>query len=354
MNDDQLRRLLSDAVSDIEPEDRIEQLRASVHPSPKVVPMSRPRSWYAGAGIVATAAVIGVIAYLTSVVGDKSTTIGPAGTGGTSLPTVIATDTAAPQASRHTGKPPFATLGVYFLGQGPHGDVLYRQGTPVASDAERLDGAVASLMTDPFDPDYRMGWTPGWLLSSELRHGVIDVDLGNAPAKRPAHMSARTAYEVVQSAVYTLQAAAGTHASVQFLRSGRPAASVLGVPTGQPVEPGAVSDVLSRMNIATPPVDGMLDDAGRLVVTGTSNGPQGTVVIRLVRRTGTGEKTVLTRQTTASGTGDPERLYPWRIVLSTSSLTPGRYTIVASNVGASAPGQGGGHVASDTRQITLR
>ena len=35
----------------------------SVRPSPRVVPMSRPRSWYAAAGIVATAAVIGVVAY---------------------------------------------------------------------------------------------------------------------------------------------------------------------------------------------------------------------------------------------------------------------------------------------------
>ena len=33
-DDDQLRRLLSDAVSDVEPEDRLEELRASVPPEP--------------------------------------------------------------------------------------------------------------------------------------------------------------------------------------------------------------------------------------------------------------------------------------------------------------------------------
>ena len=40
-----LRRLLSDAVSDIEPRDRLAEIRASVHPDPQVVPMSRPRPW---------------------------------------------------------------------------------------------------------------------------------------------------------------------------------------------------------------------------------------------------------------------------------------------------------------------
>ena len=62
-DDDQLRRLLSDAVSEVEPENRLDELRASVHPRPKVVPMSRSRSWYAATGILATAAVIGVIAF---------------------------------------------------------------------------------------------------------------------------------------------------------------------------------------------------------------------------------------------------------------------------------------------------
>ena len=37
-DDDQLRRLLPDAVSDVEPDDRIEELRASVRPRPPVVP----------------------------------------------------------------------------------------------------------------------------------------------------------------------------------------------------------------------------------------------------------------------------------------------------------------------------
>src|SRR5205814_520952 len=94
---DRLRQLLSDAVTDIEPADRLDQLRASVHPSPKVVPMTRSRSWYAAAGIVATAAVIGIVAYVTSMAGHRSDHVGAATDGGTGLPsaTATATDTSA-------------------------------------------------------------------------------------------------------------------------------------------------------------------------------------------------------------------------------------------------------------------
>src|SRR5262245_14632465 len=100
MSDDNgMRQLLSDAVADVDPSDRLAEIRASVRPDPKVVPMSHHgRSWrYAMAGIVATAAVIGVVAYLTSVAGDDPTELGPASEGdsGPTHPTTItATDTA--------------------------------------------------------------------------------------------------------------------------------------------------------------------------------------------------------------------------------------------------------------------
>jgi hypothetical protein len=347
MSDDQLRRLLSEAVSDIEPRDRIDELRASVHPSPHVVPMSRPRSWYAATGIVATAAVIGVIAYLTSVVGDKATDLGPATGGGTALPSVIATDTAAPQASQDPSKPRFRP--VYYLGHSPRGAVLYRQGTPFATALTPLQAAISGLAARPYDPDYRSAWSPGWLVSAELSDGVIRVELGSAPMSRPARMSARTAYEVVQSAVYTLQAATHSHAKVLFLRSGNVAPMVLGVPTDQPVGPGRASDVLSRMTITEPAVDGRRIPTGRMVVKGTDSQPLGTLVLRLVRTTSSGEKTVRTKVGMSSASSDANGLYRWRVVLDTSTLPPGQYTVVARNDGRGAHGSD-----TDTRVVVLR
>jgi hypothetical protein len=348
MNDDErLRRLVSDAVSDIEPEDRIAQIRSSVRPDPTVVPMSRSRSWYAAAGIVATAAVIGVVAYLTSVAGNDPSVVGPAGDPGTGLPhdaTATATDSAAPQPST-SPEPRFRSLTVFYLGHGPRGDVLYRQAIPVSPDMVPLDAAVSGLATDPFDSDYRPAWSRGWLVSATLEGGVIRVDLGSVPARRPAAMSARTAYETVQSAVYTFQAATHSHAPVRFTRSGKAVPTVLGVPTGRPVTAGRVTDVLSLMNITSPALDGLHQRRGRLVVTGLNNGFEATVALELKR----GDQVLLRKAGMATGwTGD--RLYPWRLVLDTSSLPSGRYTLVASNDDPS----GRGRPAQDTRVVYLK
>ncbi|HEX3931277.1 MAG TPA: hypothetical protein VHW64_11250 [Nocardioides sp.] len=343
-DDDRLRRLLSDAVCDIEPADRIDQLRASVHPSPRVVPMARSRSWYAATGIVATAAVIGVIAYLTSVVGDKSPGIGPAGNGGTALPTMTASDPAGPG---DTSRPKLVDLPIYYLGHSPRGDVLYRQDTPVSAGLEPLRAAVTRLMATPFDHDYRLGWSPGWLTSAELSDGVIRVDLGRAPLARPASMSARMAYVVVQSAVYTLRAASHSGADVLFVRGGLPVASVLGVPTGHPVAPGGAADLLSRIDISRPAVDGMHPRGTRLVLTGTDAAPLDRVVVRLVRSGGAGsDKTLRTQTALSAGAPDASGRYRWRVVVDIAGVSPGSYTVVARN--------GGHHVDTDTRVVVLR
>jgi hypothetical protein len=347
MNDDQLRRLLSDAVSDIEPEDRLDRLRASVHPRPKVVPMARSRSWYAAGGIVATAAVIGVIAYLTSVVGDKSTNLGPAGDGGTALPTTVATDTAAPQPGS-SASPSLVNLPVYYLGHSPRGTVLFRQNTPVSSGTSRLATAVARLMADPYDPDYRLGWSPGWLVSASLAgDGLVRVELGDVPEQRPARMSPRTAYEVVQSAVYTLRAATRADVKVQFLRSGSPVASVLGVPALRPVGPGHVGDVLARVDLTQPAVDGRRTSEGRLVVAGTVQTALDKVVVHLVRRAGAHGRPARATSVLAGPVPDSSGRYRWHVVLDTTRLPAGQYTVVART------GHGTG-ADTDTRVVVVR
>jgi hypothetical protein len=341
MNDDRLRRLLSDAVSDIEPEDRIEELRARVHPSPKVVPMARPRSWYAAAGIVTTAAVIGVIAYLTSTLGNHATGLGPAD-GGTTLPsaTTAVDPSGVPSSGSH-----LENQAVYYLGHGPRGMVLYRETTPVAPGLAPLQAAVSALMTAPYDPDYRLGWSPGWLESAQLRDGVVQVELGPVPSRRPSEMSRRTAYEVVQSAVYTLQAATRSPTSVQFLRSGDVARSVLGVRTDRLVAAGRPGDVLSHVGLTRPAVDDEHSRQGRLVVAGTCEESLGTIVVRLVRTGHSGEHAVLRQSVLAGGAADANHRFRWRAVFDTSSLR-GSYTIVARNAGP--------HGDTDTRVVIVR
>ena len=139
MNDDErLRRLLSDAVSEIEPRDRLAEIRASVHPDPQVVPMSRPRPWlYALSGAVASAAVIGVIAYTTNALSgpdDSGSVLGAGGEQSTSPATTsTATDTEATPSSPSTATSPPVTTGaqayaVYYVGANGAGKpVLYRE-----------------------------------------------------------------------------------------------------------------------------------------------------------------------------------------------------------------------------------
>jgi hypothetical protein len=341
----QLRRLLSDAVSEIDPENRLDELRASVHPRPKVVPMSRSRSWYAATGILATAAVIGVIAYVTSMSIDKNTNVGPATDPGTKLPSMTATATDTALASASPGPDTqWHAAAVYYLGNGPRGPVLYREWSARPPTTKALEYAIEGLMTDPSDPDYRTAWKAGWLRSASAGNGRIRIDLGDAPALRPRSMTAREASEAIQQVVYTVQAAAQNRDLVQFTRHGKPATSVLGVPTTQPVRQGKVLDVLSLMNI-TDPAEGVHVSRGRFVVTGVNNGYEAHVLVRLVRN----GKTYLTKPGMASGAYE-NRLFPWRVSLDTSKLVPGRYLVVASN----GDGKGDGNVDQDTRTIYLK
>jgi hypothetical protein len=347
MNDDRLRELLTDAVSDVEPEDRIEELRATVRPAPRVVRVLHTRPWYAAAAIVA--GVIGVVAYVTAVAGDDSAGPGFATHGGTSgPPTAIATDTAAPSTSPSTSP---RLLTVYYLGPGPRGDVLFRE--RVAAGQDPLQTAVAALSAEPRDPDYRTEWLAGSLLRAHLKHGNVEVELGAMRSSRPHAMSARTAEEIVQQAVYTFQAASGLRdAKVQFLRHDKPARTVLGVSTNHPLAPARATDVLSLMNI-TSPTEGQVIGRGTFVVTGLNNSPESNVEVKLVRSDPSGDTTVLTAAGAASGTGDLDRLYPWRVSIDTTALPSGSYTLVASNGQMASEGEGL-PPAIDTRMIVLR
>jgi hypothetical protein len=308
-----------------------------------VVPPLHSRPWYAAAGIVA--AVIGIIAYLTSVAGDNPTNAGPATQGGSGTPpaTATATDTAAPSPPDGTDGGRSSAVAVYYLGSGPRGTVLYREFRPAPASGTPLEQALAALMRKPADPDYRTPWRAGWLNAASTGDGVIQVDLGDAPESRPPSMTGRDASESVQQVVYTLQAALHRRDPVVFTRSGNPVATVLGVPTSLPVSQGPPLDVLSRMSI-TDPGEGHVLPRGRLVVTGVNNSFEATVVLQL-KRAG---HVYRTQPGIASGYL-AERLFPWRVVVNTSKLPPGRYTLVASTDDPS----GRNRQETDTRDIEL-
>ncbi len=351
MNDERLRRLLSDAVSEVEPDDRLDAIRASVRSDPKVVPMARSRFWTYAGGIVATAAVIGVVAFATGAVPgfDQAEEVTPAGQPSVSQTPSVAPSSASPSSATTSPNPAVGTpatrvAALYYVGEGPHGAVLFREFTPTPAATKPLDAAVQGLMTEPTDGDYRTSWSKGSLTTARLRNGVIEVNVGPAATPgRPVSLGPREARETIQQAIYTLQAAVQSRAKVQFLRHGRPAPRVFGVDTSQPLAQGSVLTTLSLVNISDP-TDGAVVPRGKLVVDGVNNSFEGTVVLELRQ----GQKVV--RKKPGIGGFGPDRLYPWKIPLDTTTLAPGDYTLVATTDDAS----GRGRVYSDSKVIHLR
>jgi hypothetical protein len=307
--------------------------------------MARHRSWYAAVGSVATAAVIGIVAYVTEVASDPGAQLGPTGR---DSPRAIATDTAAGQRRTHDGDQR-RTVTVYYLGRDGQGDDLVPQPTPVRPGTSAIATAVAALSTDPYDPDHRAGWQPGWLVSAQVSDGVVTLELGSAPASRPAHMSARTAYETVQAAIYTLQAAGRTGVPVRFVRHGRATSTVLGVSTAQPLTAARAWDVVSPVAITRPATERGRVHGRTLVVAGVATAPNGTTIrLELVRRTSGHARVVLRKSLRVEAPADADQPATWHTTFATARLAPGRYMLRASTSDFPAD-----RPATDTRVVVL-
>jgi hypothetical protein len=189
-----------------------------------------------------------------------------------------------------------------------------------------LDLAVENLEAAPLDPRLHTEWKPGWLSSAARSGGRIAVVLGDAPKARPSSMDARTASETVQQLVYTLQAVTHTHDPVRFERQGAQVRSVLGVDTTRPVGAKPLHEVMSLMNVLSQEPGDSYVGSRPYPVYGTANTADGSVTVR-VERHGAVLRTVTGR---LAGSGDPDRLYPWHVLIDVKGLAKGSYRLVAS------------------------
>jgi hypothetical protein len=242
-------------------------------------------------------------------------------------------------------EPRIRSQDAYYLGNGPHGPVLFGQKVFVFPGMPRLETAVDGLMERPDLPQYRTVWQPGWFIDATQAAGVLRIDAAGAPTGRPAGMDDATATQSIQQVVYTLQSAARSHQPVQFLRGGKPAATVLGVDTHRPVPAAPVTQARSRMNVTGPDIDGSDLSRGPTLVTGLSNTENGTVDVRLEQH----GAVVREARGRASGYGGPDRLYPWKVRVDTTGLSAGTYRIIASGPDPADPGL----VDTDSRPFHL-
>ncbi len=264
--DDDVRRLLDEAVSDVEPRDAL----ASIHARTKVSSMQGKRSWFLGAGAaaVATAATVAAV----TVLGSDSTPQRPDNAGPATAASTSPSQATSPSVTRSQSPEPtessapasLHTVPVYYVGETSRGPRLYREFHRVTT-ADPLAAAVReAVATQPGDPDYRTVWPAGTVAATSFdgvgNDGQISIELRNEGAdlrQRPAGMSADAAQMAVEQLIYTAQAATQTRAPVQFLLARQGTAdnrtdTVLGVPTSEPLAQGDAADVLAQVWIIEP------------------------------------------------------------------------------------------------------
>lgn len=314
--DEQLAALLRDAVADVEPTDRLSELRARTATS------SAARRWWpaVGGAVLATAAAITAIAVL-----------------GNDSPTAVDPGPAAPVDTR--------AQAVYYIGDTLDGPRLYREFQQV--EGESLTAALDLLTSVPRDPDYRSAWAPGQLQQATRDLDTIVVGVDPSVVERPPGMSEDEAQAAVQQVVYTMQAAERDLFAVRFRTDGAEyLATVLGVPVDEQPLRAPVLDTLSRVNLSDPSEGQVVQDT--LAVRGVANSNEANVHWILERE---GEF-VTEGAFTALGYMEP-RLFPFSGEIDVSSLDPGTYTLIVETDDPSGGTEGGTPVFTDTRTFVI-
>ena len=331
--DDDIRRALHDAVSDVQPYGSLDDIRSRTD---KVVPMKR---WFLPTIAVAAvmAAVVGGAFWL---VNDDDPGTGASGDPTSSAPstTPSGTGSTAPDGVTERAVP------AYFVGATAHGTKLYRefQRQQVCGDTECLLKAavVTSLNGRPDDPDYRTLWPDGTTVGAVSFDGdTIVVDLAAGVHDRPSGMSSADAELAIQQAIFSAQAAVGQgRLPVQLLVNGQHSDTILGVPASEPLAAASPDEVVAPVQIDSP-AQGE-DVSGTFTVTGRAATFEANVVWELKQ----GDTVVKHGFTTAQ---ECCTLSPFEFKVT---APPGDYTLVVHDTDESGEGR---PVNQDTKDIIV-
>ncbi|GAA1939781.1 GerMN domain-containing protein [Nocardioides hwasunensis] len=336
MNDQLISDLLLDVADDIEPDDRLDAIRAATRSAPRSTTASSGRrtrrGWWAAGGFGLVAA--SVVAALALTTGGSSEPVGPAPAGPTTSDTT-ATDDEAPS----------EPVAVYFVGDTADGPRLYREFQPAVSAAPAVSAIDAALRGDSLDPDYRSAWPAGVVLRQWIPGpDVITVILDGAPAGRPAGMSEGDARLALEQLVRTAQAVQGQgKVPVDVQVEGQVTDTVLGVRTTAPLTGSPDADVLAPVSLSDPSEGLVVAGDETIRVRGRGSSPDGSVQV-LVQRW---ESTATVADRTIRSTLSPDRLTPFAETFALPNLPPGDYDVIARVRNAD------GTVDSDTRRITV-
>ena len=354
--DPRLSHLLSDAVSDVEPQDALSEIRNRT----KVTAMSARRPWLfaVGGAVVATAATAATVAVVAAVSGsplnnaqnpDPATSQSPTEEPAPTEESEVTEDSEPTQApSQPPSESPSVVLPAYFVRDTPQGLRLTREFSGVAGDVEpEKDAVTLAVWGQALDPDYRTLWPDGTrALSVSDSGGMITVDLtGDDLSNRPASMSQEEAELAVQQVVYTAQAVVQQgRIPVQITLNGAATDQILGVAASEPFSNASENETLALVGISSLSEGETVRD--RFVVSGIANSFEATVPWE-VRQ---GDRVVARGFATAEGWMD--KLYPWTTQVNVAKLAPGTYTFAAMTSDPSGGAEGAGPT-EDTKTIVV-
>ena len=353
LHDDQdprLAHLLSDAVSDVEPQEALAEIRTRT----KVTPMSARRPWlYAvGGAVVATAATVAAVAALGG--GPQNAAQEDPDPAASQTPTEEpapseSVEPTEPSASPSEPAPSTTafTLPSYFVRDTPQGLRLTREFSTVAGDVDPPRDAVRiAVLGRALDPDYRSLWPVGSNVGAVSASGdTITVDLLGDLGDRPGDMSLEDAELAIQQVVYSAQAAVGQgRLPVRLTLNGEATDQILGFATSEPLSNAPENEVLALVSVSSLSEGETVGD--RFTVSGIANSFEATVPWE-VRD---GNRVVAQGFATADGWMD--KLDPWTTRVDVSKLTPGTYTFAAMTDDPSGGAEGAGPT-EDTKTIIV-
>jgi hypothetical protein len=267
----------------------------------------------------------------------------PGGSGGTSSESTPSTDPSAEPTESGSGEQ--VTVPVYFVGDTPQGQRLYREFRKVESDNPLAEAAALMAAGDANDDDYGTLFGNGGFASVSYDAGsgfVVELaDDGYTTA--PEGMTEQTARLAAQQVVYTLQGVQQQKDPVTVELDGTPT-TLFGVDTAAGLKRAGEIDTLALVSVTSPEEGAKV--SGTFTASGVASAFEATVPWQVKQ----GEKVVLEGFATAEGWMD--KLYPWETEVDVSGLEPGDYVFEAST-GDPSGGEEGFGPTIDTKTITV-
>lgn len=340
---DELADLLHDAVSDVEPTERLADIRQRLEESTmsnrSATPVRRP--WL---GVLGAAAAVALAAGTVAVVTQRDD----------DSPPPVSTTTSAPTSSStsRTADIQVTTVPVYYvIDTANAGPRLVREFHELPGEPFRAalhDAAVVKPRDDAYTT-----LLPGDLgpvsVEGEGAEGQITVTVPDPAWADPVgSQSMRANEQAVQQVVWTLQGVAGTRADVLFVDpSGQPMDTFLGVDVAGGANRASALRTLNLISI-TSPVQGETVSGDTLTVTGLVNSFEGSGPCSLIAG---GEEVATVPYQTDGWMAD--RLFPFTVTLPLADAGTGD-VVVRCETSDPTGGTEGDGVFADDKLISVR